>query len=369
MVLSGGDKCSFKNKTYNNTIENEKKGYAKCLANKKANQEKLNAMSPEEKNAFLKEEKNKQNKQNKKIKFNAMSHEEKAKFLKAENEKKVKAIREKVSNKYSIQEVPKISEFEKLRNELKNLSITDERRQKIRNELNKSYSNRGSINTTYGLSEYDRSMSKIDPKTGLLSRLLGNNVSKGIGATEQQSKNVVRSGTSVPLIERKNPNNTGRNLAYISGTYSNYQEPKQLTREQRKVDSRGVPMNLYDIKKKTGGSVEVTRRFKLDSVKKGSAFEKVSFTAVVSIKPGSTPGSAARKLLTSYCEATKTPKSKVNIIYTIREITREYKKGFHKVYGPYSGKYHMYTNAEKKEAEASGVSFSGKPVVKKLKVN
>lgn len=124
---------------------------------------------------------------------------------------------------------------------------------------------------------------------------------------------------------------------------------------------------LSSEKKVSGGSIDVTRRFKLDSVKKGSSFEKVSFTAVVSVRPGSTPSSAARKLLTSYCKATKTSKSKVNIVYTIREITRGYKKGFHKVYGPYSGRYHMYTNAEKKEASASGVSFSGKPVVKKLK--
>jgi hypothetical protein len=117
----------------------------------------------------------------------------------------------------------------------------------------------------------------------------------------------------------------------------------------------------------SGGSVSITRRFKIDSIKKGNSLEKVTFDATTSIKPGSTPLSAARKLLTSYCEATRTPKSKVNIVYTIREITRDYKKGFHKVYGPYSGKYHMYTNAEKKEAKASGVSFSGKPVVKKQK--
>jgi len=116
-----------------------------------------------------------------------------------------------------------------------------------------------------------------------------------------------------------------------------------------------------------GGSIDIVRRFKLDSIKKGNNLEKVKFDAVTSIKPGSTPLSAARKLLTSYCEATKTPKSKVNIVYTIREITRDYKKGFHKVNGPYSGKYHMYTNAEKKEAKAAGVSFSGKPVVKKQK--
>jgi hypothetical protein len=126
-------------------------------------------------------------------------------------------------------------------------------------------------------------------------------------------------------------------------------------------------MEKYILSVPSGGSVSITRRFKIDSIKKGNNLEKVTFDATTSIKPGSTPLSAARKLLTSYCEKTKTPKSKVNIVYTIREITRDYKKGFHKVYGPYSGKYHMYTNAEKKEAKAAGVSFSGKPVVKKQK--
>ena len=57
-------------------------------------------------------------------------------------------------------------------------------------------------------------------------------------------------------------------------------------------------------------------------------------------------------------------KLKIKVVFSIQETTQGSSK---KVFGPYSGKYHKYTDAEMKKATASGIKFRMKPVVKLYK--
>jgi len=92
----------------------------------------------------------------------------------------------------------------------------------------------------------------------------------------------------------------------------------------------------------------------------------------VSIKPGSSPGSAARKLLTSIAHEKGLKKNKKTTMPKLRFCIQEYTQGSSKkVYGPYVGYFHKYTAAElKKASTAKGkIKFTMKPVVKLAKNN
>jgi hypothetical protein len=114
-----------------------------------------------------------------------------------------------------------------------------------------------------------------------------------------------------------------------------------------------------------GGKKEYTgeyRHFKLDSVNG----QPVKIEAFANIKEHQTPLNAAKKLLRSYCKSQGLKESnrlKLNITFTIRESTR----GRSKVFGPYTGKYYKYSAEELKKAQASGITFHMKPVVKLAK--
>ena len=87
----------------------------------------------------------------------------------------------------------------------------------------------------------------------------------------------------------------------------------------------------------------------------------------VSIGASKPPSNAARKLLKSYAKhkgISKNNRVSLNIVFSIQEITRGSKK---KVYGPYSGKYYKYNKEEAEKAQASGVFFKYKPIVKLVK--
>lgn len=92
----------------------------------------------------------------------------------------------------------------------------------------------------------------------------------------------------------------------------------------------------------------------------------------VSITSKASPGSAARKLLTSIAHEKGLKKNKkVNmgkVTFSIQEYTQGSSK---KVYGPYVGHFHKYTAAELKKAKTAGgkVKFTMKPVVKLAKKN
>ena len=114
-----------------------------------------------------------------------------------------------------------------------------------------------------------------------------------------------------------------------------------------------------------GGNSE--RHFRVVELDK----KKVEIGAV-SIKPGASPGSAARKLLTSIAhEKGLSGKKKTNmnkVKFSIQEYTQGSSK---KVYGPYVGYFHKYSAAELKKASTAGgkVKFTMKPIVKLAKKN
>ena len=87
----------------------------------------------------------------------------------------------------------------------------------------------------------------------------------------------------------------------------------------------------------------------------------------VSITSKASPGSAARKLLTSIAHEKGLKKNKKASMPKVKFCIQEYTQGSSKkVYGPYVGHFHKYTAAElKKAATAKGkVKFTMKPVVK-----
>jgi hypothetical protein len=92
----------------------------------------------------------------------------------------------------------------------------------------------------------------------------------------------------------------------------------------------------------------------------------------VSISSKASPGSAARKLLTSIAHHKGLTKNKKASMPKVKYCIQEYTQGSSKkIYGPYVGHYHKYTAAELKKAETAGgkVKFTMKPVVKLAKGN
>ena len=87
----------------------------------------------------------------------------------------------------------------------------------------------------------------------------------------------------------------------------------------------------------------------------------------VSIKSKASPGSAARKLLTSIAHEKGLHKMNKLKMKKVKFSIQEYTQGSkHKVYGPYVGHFHEYTKEELKKAKtAKGKqSFKMKPIVK-----
>ena len=123
-------------------------------------------------------------------------------------------------------------------------------------------------------------------------------------------------------------------------------------------------MKKRTMKKRTmkGGAEEKVRHFKVVDVNG----KKVDFGAIkISIKR--TPLSAARKAFTSIMEhmnVKKANRAGFKATFSIYETTRGSKN---KVYGPYHGRYHKYTEEEKKKAKAGKQTFEGKPVVRLIK--
>lgn len=92
----------------------------------------------------------------------------------------------------------------------------------------------------------------------------------------------------------------------------------------------------------------------------------------VSISSKASPGSAARKLLTSIAHHKGLKKNKKASMPKVKYCIQEYTQGSSKkIYGPYVGHYHKYTAAELKKAETADgkVKFTMKPVVKLVKGN
>ena len=90
----------------------------------------------------------------------------------------------------------------------------------------------------------------------------------------------------------------------------------------------------------------------------------------VSISSKASPGSAARKLLTSIAHHKGLKKNKKTSLPKVKYCIQEYTQGSSKkIYGPYVGHFHKYTAAELKKAETAGgkVKFTMKPVVKLAK--
>ena len=99
--------------------------------------------------------------------------------------------------------------------------------------------------------------------------------------------------------------------------------------------------------------------------------KKVEFGGV-SITSKASPGSAARKLLTSIAHEKGLKKNKKASMPKVKFCIQEYTQGSSKkVYGPYVGHFHKYTAAElKKATTAKGkIKFTMKPVVKLSKGN
>jgi len=85
------------------------------------------------------------------------------------------------------------------------------------------------------------------------------------------------------------------------------------------------------------------------------------------IKDHHTPLNAARKLLMSIAKhqnLSKLKKLGLKAHFLIQETTRG---SAHKIFGPYHGKYVKYSAEEAKKAEAAGIKFQMKPVVKLMK--
>ena len=99
--------------------------------------------------------------------------------------------------------------------------------------------------------------------------------------------------------------------------------------------------------------------------------KKVEFGGV-SITSKASPGSAARKLLTSIAHEKGLKKNKKASMPKVKFCIQEYTQGSSKkIYGPYVGHFHKYTAAELKKAKTAGgkIKFTMKPVVKLVKGN
>ncbi len=97
--------------------------------------------------------------------------------------------------------------------------------------------------------------------------------------------------------------------------------------------------------------------------------KKVEFGGV-SITSKASPGSAARKLLTSIAHEKGLKKNKKASMPKVKFCIQEYTQGSSKkIYGPYVGHFHKYTAAELKKAKTAGgkIKFTMKPVVKLVK--
>ena len=84
----------------------------------------------------------------------------------------------------------------------------------------------------------------------------------------------------------------------------------------------------------------------------------------VDIKEYQTPLNAAKKLLGSIAthhNLKKLNKLKLNVVFIIKETTRDSKQ---KIYGPYKGKYIKLTPEEMKKATRAGITFTMRPSVK-----
>ena len=91
--------------------------------------------------------------------------------------------------------------------------------------------------------------------------------------------------------------------------------------------------------------------------------EEVDFGRV-DIKDHQNPLKAAKKLLGSIAthkNLTKLNKLKLNVVFMIKETTRDSKQ---KIYGPYKGKYVKLTPEEMKKATRAGITFTMRPSVK-----
>lgn len=94
--------------------------------------------------------------------------------------------------------------------------------------------------------------------------------------------------------------------------------------------------------------------------------KKVDFGAI-KINELRTPLSAARKAFSAIMEHMNVKRGNrpgFKATFSIYETTRGSKN---KVYGPYNGRYHKYTEEEKRKAKAGKQTFEGKPVVKLMK--
>jgi hypothetical protein len=94
--------------------------------------------------------------------------------------------------------------------------------------------------------------------------------------------------------------------------------------------------------------------------------EEVDFGRV-DIKDHQNPSKAAKKLLGSIAthkNLTKLNKLKLNVVFMIKETTRDSKQ---KIYGPYKGKYVKLTPEEMKKATRAGITFTMRPSVKLYK--
>jgi hypothetical protein len=84
----------------------------------------------------------------------------------------------------------------------------------------------------------------------------------------------------------------------------------------------------------------------------------------VDIKSHQTPLKAAKKLLGSiatYHNLTKLNKLDLDVIFMIKETTRDSKQ---KIYGPYKGKYIKLTPEQMQKATRAGITFTMRPSVK-----
>ena len=125
--------------------------------------------------------------------------------------------------------------------------------------------------------------------------------------------------------------------------------------------------NIIEAVFSAGSKVNTERHFRVVQLNG----KKVEFGGV-SITSKASPGSAARKLLTSIAHEKGLKKNKKASMPKVKFCIQEYTQGSSKkVYGPYVGHFHKYTAAELKKAKTAGgkIKFTMKPVVKLAKKN
>jgi hypothetical protein len=140
---------------------------------------------------------------------------------------------------------------------------------------------------------------------------------------------------------------------------------KKKTMKKKSMKKRVMKRTKRTMKKrvmKGGKNEKVYRHFKVVEVNG----KKVDFGAI-KITEKRTPLSAARKAFSAIMEhmnVKKGNRASFKATFSIYETTRGSKN---KVYGPYHGRYHKYTEEEKKKAKAGKQTFEGKPVVRLIK--